>query len=49
MIKSIGLQKDLQTYLRYYNQERAHHGRWTKGRTPQEVLHLGSSRPTESA
>jgi len=25
-------------YLRYYNTERAHTGRWTSGRTPAEVL-----------
>jgi hypothetical protein len=24
--------------MRYYNRERAHSGRWTKGRTPEEVL-----------
>ena len=24
--------------LRYYNTERAHTGRWTRGRTPEEVL-----------
>ena len=46
VIKSTGLQKDLQAYLRYYNEDRAHHGRWTKGRTPREVLDLGSNWPT---
>jgi hypothetical protein len=29
---------DLERYLRYYNTERAHTGRWTRGRTPDEVL-----------
>jgi hypothetical protein len=33
-----GLRLDLDRYLRYYNTERAHTGRWTKGRTPEEVL-----------
>lgn len=33
-----GLRQDLDTYLRYYNSERAHTGRWTRGRTPDEVL-----------
>lgn len=25
-------------YLRYYNTDCAHHGRWTRGRTPEEVI-----------
>jgi transposase InsO family protein len=33
-----GLRLDLERYLRYYNTERAHTGRWTRGRTPNEVL-----------
>ena len=33
-----GLRLDLERYLRYDNTERAHNGRWTKGRTPHEVL-----------
>ena len=33
-----GLRIDLDRYLRYYNTDRAHTGRWTKGRTPEEVL-----------
>lgn len=36
--KYTGLRKDLEQYLRFYNEERAHTGRWTKGRTPEEVL-----------
>ena len=36
--KQTGLKLDLERYLRYYNTERAHTGRWTKGRTPDEVL-----------
>jgi transposase InsO family protein len=36
--KQTGLKLDLERYLRYYNTERAHTGRWTKGRTPHEVL-----------
>lgn len=36
--KYTGLRRDLEQYLRYYNQERAHTGRWTNGRTPDEVL-----------
>jgi len=31
--KQTGLRLDLDRYLRYYNTERAHTGRWTKGRT----------------
>jgi transposase InsO family protein len=36
--KQTGLKLDLERYLRYYNIERAHTGRWTNGRTPDEVL-----------
>jgi transposase InsO family protein len=36
--KQTGLRLDLERYLRYYNTERAHTGRWTKGRTPEQVL-----------
>lgn len=34
----LGLQRDLKRYLRYYNTDRAHTGRWTKGRTPLQVI-----------
>lgn len=33
-----GLSRDLAAYLRYYNEERAHTGRLTKGRTPLQAL-----------
>lgn len=33
-----GLQRDLERYLRYYNEERIHTGRWTRGRTPAQVI-----------
>ena len=36
--KQTGLRLDLERYLRYYNTERSHTGRWTKGRTPEGVL-----------
>ena len=36
--KYTGLRLDLDRYLRYYNTDRAHTGRWTKGRTPEAVL-----------
>ena len=36
--KLTGLQRDLIQYLRYYNTDRAHTGRWTRGRTPDAVL-----------
>jgi transposase InsO family protein len=32
--KQTGLKLDLERYLRYDNTERAHTGRWTRGRTP---------------
>ena len=36
--KMTGLARDLAAYLEYYNTDRAHTGRWTKGRTPESVL-----------
>ena len=33
-----GLRRDLERYLDYYNHDRAHTGRWNRGRTPAEVL-----------
>jgi transposase InsO family protein len=33
-----GLSRDLEAYLRFYNEERAHTGRLTQGRTPLETL-----------
>jgi transposase InsO family protein len=36
--KYTGLRHDLERYLRYYNTDRAHTGRWTRGRTPNAVL-----------
>lgn len=36
--KYTGPRRDLARYLDYYNFERAHTGRWTRGRTPAEVL-----------
>jgi transposase InsO family protein len=39
--KFTGLSRDLEAYLRYYNEERAHTGRLTNGRTPAEAIHGG--------
>jgi transposase InsO family protein len=36
--KQTGLRLDLERYVRYYNSDRAHTGRWTRGRTPEEVI-----------
>ncbi|MDX1396232.1 MAG: DDE-type integrase/transposase/recombinase [Gemmatimonadota bacterium] len=33
-----GLRRDLERYLHYYNEDRAHTGRWTRGKTPMEVI-----------
>ena len=33
-----GLVRDLEAYLRFYNEERAHTGRLTRGRTPLQAL-----------
>ena len=40
--KQTGLRLDLERYLRYDNTERAHTGRWTRGRTPKP----SSARPS---
>ncbi len=32
------MQKDLETYLAYYNEKRAHQGRNMKGRTPKQAF-----------
>ena len=36
--KLTGLERDLAAYLRYYNEERAHTGRLTRGSTPLQAL-----------
>lgn len=36
--KYMGLRRELERYLAYYNYDRAHTGRLTQGRTPAEVL-----------
>ncbi len=36
--KQTGLKRELERYLRYYNEDRAHTGRWTRGRTPEIVI-----------
>ena len=36
--KYTGFRLDLERYLPYYNTDRAHTGRWTRGRTPEEDL-----------
>jgi transposase InsO family protein len=46
VLKLTGLQRELTIYLKYYNEERAHRGRHTKGRTPLSVLTSAAGRPT---
>ena len=36
--KLTGLRRDLEAFLGYYNADRAHNGRHTRGRTPEQVL-----------
>jgi transposase InsO family protein len=43
--KLTALRRDLDSYLRYYNFDRAHTGRHTQGRTPAEVLGARKMRP----
>ena len=37
-----GLRRDLDDYLRYYNFDRAHTGRLTKGRVPGEIVYAAN-------
>lgn len=39
------LRRDLDSYLEYYNYDRAHTGRWNRGRTPWQVLGARKTRP----
>jgi transposase InsO family protein len=34
-----GLRRELETYLRFYNRDRVHHGRLTRGRIPSEIVY----------
>lgn len=34
-----GLRRELDTYLRYYNNDRVHHGRLTRGRIPADIVY----------
>ena len=34
-----GLKRELDTYLRYYNTDRVHHGRLTRGRIPADIVY----------
>jgi transposase InsO family protein len=34
-----GLRRELDTYLRFYNYDRVHHGRLTRGRIPAEIVY----------
>ncbi|HEY1688833.1 MAG TPA: integrase core domain-containing protein [Solirubrobacteraceae bacterium] len=34
-----GLKRELDTYLRYYNTDRVHHGRLTQGRIPADIVY----------
>jgi transposase InsO family protein len=40
-VRYSGLKRHLDSYLRYYNHERAHTGRITRGRTPTELIYPG--------
>jgi transposase InsO family protein len=46
-VKLTGLQRELVTYLSYYNEERIHRGRHTSGRTPLLVLTQAAGRPPQ--
>ncbi len=34
-----GLKRELETYLRFYNNDRVHHGRLTRGRIPADIVY----------
>ncbi len=38
-VRLTGLRRELDTYLRFYNHDRVHHGRLTRGRIPADVVY----------
>ena len=38
-VRFTGLKHDLDRYIDYYNTDRVHHGRLTRGRIPQDIVH----------
>jgi hypothetical protein len=48
-VRFTGLKRDLDTYLRYYDYERAHTGRLTRGRIPAEIVHAARKVKARSA
>lgn len=38
-VRFTGLKRDLERYLRYYDFDRVHHGRLTRGRIPGEIVY----------
>jgi transposase InsO family protein len=38
-VRFTGLKRDLDTYTSYYNHERVHNGRLTRGRIPAEIVY----------
>jgi transposase InsO family protein len=38
-LRYTGLKRELETYLHYYNFDRVHHGRLTRGRIPADVVY----------
>jgi transposase InsO family protein len=42
-----GLQRDLDTYLRFYNHDRVHHGRLTQGRIPADIVYRARKMETQ--
>ncbi len=38
-VRFTGLRRELDTYIDYYNRDRAHHGRLTRGRIPADVVY----------
>ncbi len=41
-VRYSGLKRHLDNYIRYYNHERAHTGRHTRGRAPADLVHAAS-------
>jgi transposase InsO family protein len=37
-----GLRRELDTYLRFYNHDRVHHGRLTRGQIPADIIYGAS-------
>jgi transposase InsO family protein len=48
-VRFTGLKRDLQQYTNYYNTDRTHHGRLTRGRIPADIVYGANKVKTRRA